>query len=520
MGIFINSKRPTKASFVFRILFTVGLVASILMVITLLYLRYKMSEIYREEFINAHFQRRYDNMLQERLFYFRRTNGLLMHLSQLFSGDEEYDIKKISEQMVPLLDQGSAVVASMKIDGEFRFEMTKEGEDYKGEYFPEGKPEETLLYRFNSHVNIISVEEGQWKEPARDEAPLLIPGKPEWSVKVDYETPVFISRLLLSNGDNLCEVRIETIPDFISSSEDSSIINAILVESDVPESDPSFAVAYVSGDMAADTNFVSMIIETAKPVDRQRRMQLSDGKKKWYGSVFRIDRDDPFVFVMMISEDDFKIYGTDLRRFDIILTWCFFVIVATLVVSGVQNLILHRLVDKRERYIPEPSEIEDLIQRGESDYLEFKSTLRTNLSTGKPDTKIEMAIMKTICAFLNTSGGTLLVGVTDGGKTTDLLKEDHFSNNDKLLLHFNNMIKKYIGLSSSRFIRFNIVEWDAQRILWIKSEKSKEITLLKNNDNQELYLRIGPGSRKLSLGETIAFVRNRGKARKKLRGLI
>lgn len=71
---------------------------------------------------------------------------------------------------------------------------------------------------------------------------------------------------------------------------------------------------------------------------------------------------------------------------------------------------------KRERD-PERlrEKIEALITAGESRVAEFKSTGRKNLHTGDKDLSMELAIVKTLTAFMNSSGGTLLVGVADDG---------------------------------------------------------------------------------------------------------
>lgn len=57
--------------------------------------------------------------------------------------------------------------------------------------------------------------------------------------------------------------------------------------------------------------------------------------------------------------------------------------------------------------------IPNLIQRGESIVLEFKSTLRVDIKTSKPEKFIEHSVIKTLGAFLNSEGGTLLIGVED-----------------------------------------------------------------------------------------------------------
>ena len=52
-----------------------------------------------------------------------------------------------------------------------------------------------------------------------------------------------------------------------------------------------------------------------------------------------------------------------------------------------------------------------LIAAGESDRVEFKSTLRTNLHTNRRDRAMESAVTKTLAAFLNSDGGALVIGV-------------------------------------------------------------------------------------------------------------
>lgn len=64
---------------------------------------------------------------------------------------------------------------------------------------------------------------------------------------------------------------------------------------------------------------------------------------------------------------------------------------------------------------PADQAVLDLIAAGESKTLEFKSTARFNVKANQPDPKMERIIAKTVAAFLNTDGGTLLIGVTDEG---------------------------------------------------------------------------------------------------------
>ncbi|MGI9098108.1 MAG: HsdR family type I site-specific deoxyribonuclease [Solirubrobacteraceae bacterium] len=55
----------------------------------------------------------------------------------------------------------------------------------------------------------------------------------------------------------------------------------------------------------------------------------------------------------------------------------------------------------------------ELIARDETHQVEFKSTARWNLRDQRKDKRMEDAVVKTIAGFLNTDGGTLLIGVDD-----------------------------------------------------------------------------------------------------------
>ena len=70
--------------------------------------------------------------------------------------------------------------------------------------------------------------------------------------------------------------------------------------------------------------------------------------------------------------------------------------------------------------IPGDPEILALLTTGESNTVEFKSTARWNLRDTKRDRTMEEVILKTVAAFLNTQGGTLLIGVADDSSIVGL----------------------------------------------------------------------------------------------------
>jgi len=69
---------------------------------------------------------------------------------------------------------------------------------------------------------------------------------------------------------------------------------------------------------------------------------------------------------------------------------------------------------------PELRTIEELIDNDEDYAVEFKSTARWDLREGQPNKAMEDAVVKTIAAFLNTEGGTLLIGIGPDGAVIGL----------------------------------------------------------------------------------------------------
>jgi len=152
--------------------------------------------------------------------------------------------------------------------------------------------------------------------------------------------------------------------------------------------------------------------------------------------------------------------------------------------------------------------LRSLIDAGENDRFELKSTLRWNLKSNRPDKEIENAWLKTIIAFLNTNGGILLVGVEDDGNVLGL-EPDKFPNPDKYLLHVNNLIRERIGVEVTQFIKFGLKQLDGKEILCVQCSPSPEPAFLKNKKDEDFYIRVGPGSRKLTSRETLKYINNR-----------
>jgi len=157
-----------------------------------------------------------------------------------------------------------------------------------------------------------------------------------------------------------------------------------------------------------------------------------------------------------------------------------------------------------------PQMVKNLIMDGESERLEFKSTIRFNLKSGKLGKEIELAWLKGLVGFLNTSGGILLLGVDDGGSLLGL-SNDNFANDDKCLRHIDNLISQHIGSEFAQYIQVSIVRLTEHAVVVAQCRSATMPAFLHHNGEEIFYVRSGPASRKLPTSQALRYLQARSK---------
>lgn len=74
--------------------------------------------------------------------------------------------------------------------------------------------------------------------------------------------------------------------------------------------------------------------------------------------------------------------------------------------------------------------VSDLLRQMETHQVEFKKSARVALENDAPEKVINEGVVKTVAAFLNASGGTLGIGITDDGDILGLQPDLDFKNQD------------------------------------------------------------------------------------------
>ncbi len=169
----------------------------------------------------------------------------------------------------------------------------------------------------------------------------------------------------------------------------------------------------------------------------------------------------------------------------------------------------HKLTNPKS-HTPTFSEFDILkiINDGESEAVEFKSTLRVNLHTDQPDKRMELSVLKTIAGFLNTNGGTLIVGVSDDGCPIGV-ETDKFPNEDKMNLHLVNIVKTRIGMQALTEVHAHFEDYNDDRVFVIKCSKAKSPSFVKDGEFERFYVRTGPSTSELSPSQAQTYIKHR-----------
>jgi hypothetical protein len=146
------------------------------------------------------------------------------------------------------------------------------------------------------------------------------------------------------------------------------------------------------------------------------------------------------------------------------------------------------------------------IALGESARREFKSSLRWHIHKKQHDEVITHACLKTIAAFLNSTGGVLMIGVEDNGNICGI-EHDGFPNDDKFLLHLYNYIQEWLGNHHATRIKTELIEVNGKKVCRVECEPvSGDWAYLRRKGEEEFLVRIGPSSKPLKPSEIADYM--------------
>ncbi len=146
------------------------------------------------------------------------------------------------------------------------------------------------------------------------------------------------------------------------------------------------------------------------------------------------------------------------------------------------------------------------IAKEESEILEFKSTLRVNVHTGQPDRNVEGSVVKTVVAFANSFGGTLLVGVSDNRQVVGIrgdMESLHSDSLDAFRVHLRNLLSGSLGADFAPYASDSYEELHGAPVCVVTVRRRRKAATWYGNI---LYIRDGPTSRPLEGPEAAKYI--------------
>ncbi len=172
-----------------------------------------------------------------------------------------------------------------------------------------------------------------------------------------------------------------------------------------------------------------------------------------------------------------------------------------------------QIVLKRDRLFEEEQKkienIKWMIEQGENESIEFKSSLRWDYSSNKMNKDLEIPVIKTVAAFLNSKGGTLLIGISDDKKIVGIASEYptfRKQDGDGFIQYLLQILSQALGSAFNKFIAIRILTLENKEICAVFVEKSDRPVFMRLGNKEEFYIRASNSSQPLSVKEAIEYV--------------
>jgi hypothetical protein len=177
------------------------------------------------------------------------------------------------------------------------------------------------------------------------------------------------------------------------------------------------------------------------------------------------------------------------------------------------------LVKEEAKKISAVERVNQLLSQDESRNLEFKSSLRYDLQQkGIPAETLEHSVFKNIAAFLNTEGGTILIGVEDnqnivGLEQTDFNTFSKDNKRDEFMKHFDNLIQSYFGdhVHHNLRLEFATLEGKTVCIIDVLEKAGNAVFLRQKNKPEEFYIRRFASAKALTVMESVNYIKEHWK---------
>lgn len=166
------------------------------------------------------------------------------------------------------------------------------------------------------------------------------------------------------------------------------------------------------------------------------------------------------------------------------------------------------LLIKQEEFIKR--DIGQVILQGENEFTEFKSSIRYDYCKKIVNKELETAIAKSICGFMNTWGGKLIIGISDKGEILGL--ENDYStlkhkNRDGFERRVYEIISDHLGTEFCLDVHIYFHSRDNKDICTLDIGQSRTPVYQNEGKTPAFYVRTGNATVPLTIKETVNYLK-------------
>jgi hypothetical protein len=153
--------------------------------------------------------------------------------------------------------------------------------------------------------------------------------------------------------------------------------------------------------------------------------------------------------------------------------------------------------------------LSELIVRGESATLEFKSSARWSYQANAKDHSVEEAVVKTVAGFMNARGGTLILGLSDDGHVLGL-EPDYATvkgaSRDGYENWLTTLLEQSLGKPAIMHLSIAFDEMNGLDLCRLDVAPSQKPVYADVRGGTRFYVRLNNSTRELSVRETVEYI--------------
>lgn len=173
----------------------------------------------------------------------------------------------------------------------------------------------------------------------------------------------------------------------------------------------------------------------------------------------------------------------------------------------IEDMVLPELAPQAQAQLPPPAA---LISGGETQHVEFKASLQWDYRQEKRNKDLYEPVMKNLAAFMNTVGGSVLIGVADDGQVLGL-EPDYQTlgkkDSDGFENIFNMAFNTMIGAEHRHLVDVSFPVVAGQEICLATARPAAEPVYLTHKGEERFYIRTGNTSQWLTVSKAARYIR-------------